>query len=77
VTTVGTVLRFNLTLARTTLLLKAILGRRSSSFASKPVTLGNRGLVRRNRLSHGAGGVSTGKEVVDGWRWWWMSRMLW
>jgi hypothetical protein len=66
VTTVGTVLRFNLTLARTTLLLKAILGRRSSSFVSKLVTLSNRGLVWRNRLSYRAGGVSTGKEVING-----------
>jgi hypothetical protein len=65
VTTIGTVLRFNLTLARTTLLLKAILGRRSSSFVSKPVTLSNRGLVRRNRLSYKAGGVSIGKEVIN------------
>jgi hypothetical protein len=56
-------------LARTTLLLKAILGRRSSSFASKLVILSNRGLVRRNRLSYRVGGVSIGKEVVDGYRW--------
>jgi hypothetical protein len=65
VTTVGTVLRFNLTLARITLLLKAILGRRSSSFASKLVTLSNRGLVRRNKLSYRVGGMLIGKEVIN------------
>jgi hypothetical protein len=58
-------LRFNLILVYTTLLLKAILGRRSSSFVSKPVTLSNRGLVRRNRLSYRVGGVSIGKEVIN------------
>jgi hypothetical protein len=65
VTTIGIVLRFNLILARITLLLKAILGRRSSSFASKLVTLSNRSLVRRNRLSYRAGEISIEKEVVD------------
>jgi hypothetical protein len=58
-------LRFNLILVHTILLLKAILGRRLSSFVSKPVTLSNRGLVRRNRLSYRVGGVSIGKEVIN------------